>query len=58
MAERLKADAVEARKATTAKDRATLAQNVTTTSTDARTAHDALPAVRTDLKTCLQKATA
>nr|WSS66280.1 hypothetical protein OG284_36205 [Streptomyces sp. NBC_01177] len=56
--ERLKTSAGEARKATTAKDRTTLAQNVTTASTDARTAHDAVPPARTDLKTCLQKATA
>ena len=56
--ERLKDNAVEARKATTAKDRTTLAQNVTTAGTDARTAHEAVPPVRADLKTCLQNATA
>ncbi|MFC8593226.1 hypothetical protein [Streptomyces atroolivaceus] len=56
--ERLKTNAVEARKATTAKDRTTLAQTLTTTTADARTAHEAVPPARTNLKTCLQNATA
>ncbi|MGW5926996.1 hypothetical protein ACWF2L_12175 [Streptomyces anulatus] len=55
---RLKASAVEARKATTAKDRKPLAENLTTATTNARTAHEAVPSVRADLKTCLEKATA
>ena len=56
--ERLKTNAVEARKATTAKDRTTLAQTLTTATADARTAHEAVPPARAKLKTCLQNATA
>lgn len=54
----LKVNAVDARKATTAKDRTILTQKVSTATTDSRTAHDAVAPARADLKTCLKKATA
>ncbi|MFC8624387.1 hypothetical protein [Streptomyces anulatus] len=49
---------MEARNATTAQDRPALAQELTTAGADARTAHEAVPPARADLKTCPQNATA
>ncbi|MEU7649032.1 hypothetical protein [Streptomyces huasconensis] len=50
-------DAVAARKATTAKDYDSLKEKAQQSQANARAAHDAVPAARSELKTCLSNAT-